>query len=497
MISRPIEEIDSLTMVDDSYISLKIAQNIANDKGPFYTTDYTNGFQPLYVFIIAPFYKLFHNDLIKPIYSALIFLLLIDALTLFFLYKLLNLLCKNKFVPYIAALSYAITPLTIRTSLNGLETSLSFFFIVFLFYILYKNKDKSIDVIPKRNLYFFGLILGLSLLARIDNAVLIGAVFFYVVIKQVKKGKGFHTRGYFFAILGVLTIVLPWLLYSYVYTGDIYPISGKAVRHQSIYLVFDNYGKNPYIYILGKFLKQFFKNYFLYLLPILIFLLVLPFFHSSLRKYIAGDEKNLFLTIFIYSIVLVLAYVYYMFTYWCFDRYFFPLILFFSVSLTLLIDFYISSMSKNKGYLLIVVLILFIVIGNVTRPGFSRLFFEKEKEFRGYITIGKWAHEHFKEGTKIGALQTGSIGYFAEDLIVYNLDGVVDKKSYEAIINKRLMDRIKKERIEYLILWDLNLEYLVAVSNHFSVDDIQFIQKIEGANSLDYEWFLYKVNYSD
>lgn len=484
-------------MSDDSYLSLKIAQNIANDKGPFYTTGYTNGFQPLYVFIIAPSYKVFHNDLIKPIYSALIFLLLIDALTLFFLYKLLNLLCKNKFVPYIAALSYAITPLTIRTSLNGLETSLSFFFIVFVFYVLYKNKEKIINEISNGSLYFFGLIIGLSLLARIDNAVLVVAVFFYVTFMQVKKGKGFHTRSYFFAILGIMTIVLPWLLYSYIYTGDLYPISGKAVRYQSIDFVFNFAGKNPYLFILKKFIQQLFKNYLLYIIPIVLFLFALPFFYSRWKTYIDRNVKNLFLTILIYSIVLVIAYVFYMYTFWYFDRYLFPLILIFSITLTLLIDFYITSMSKKNGYLLIAVLVLFVIIGNVIRPGFSRLFFEKEKEFRGYITIGKWAHEHFKETTKIGAFQTGSIGYFAEDLIVYNLDGVVDKKSYEAIVNKRLMDMIKSERIEYLILWDLNLKYLINVSSHFSDNDIQFIQKIEGANSWDCEWFLYKVNYSD
>ena len=102
-----------------------------------------------------------------------------------------------------------------------------------------------------------------------------------------------------------------------------------------------------------------------------------------------------------------------------------------------------------------------------------------------------------KQTTKIGAFQTGSLGYFAEDLIVYNLDGVVDKKSYEAIVNKQLMEMIKKEKIEYLILWDVNLKYLINMSSHFSDNDIQYIQKIEGANSWECEWFLYKVNYSD
>jgi len=49
MASRPIEQIDGLTIPDDTYLSLTVARNLAAGKGPLYGEGFTNGFQPLWV----------------------------------------------------------------------------------------------------------------------------------------------------------------------------------------------------------------------------------------------------------------------------------------------------------------------------------------------------------------------------------------------------------------------------------------------------------------
>jgi hypothetical protein len=48
VILRPLDEVDNLTIPDDAYLSLQIARNIAHGLGPWYSTGYTSGFQPLY-----------------------------------------------------------------------------------------------------------------------------------------------------------------------------------------------------------------------------------------------------------------------------------------------------------------------------------------------------------------------------------------------------------------------------------------------------------------
>lgn len=87
---QPIEYIDSMFIPDDSYLSLTIAKNIANGLGPIYGNDYTNGFQPLYVFVMVPVYMIFNSDLITPIKASLVILIIFDTLSLFFLLKLLS-----------------------------------------------------------------------------------------------------------------------------------------------------------------------------------------------------------------------------------------------------------------------------------------------------------------------------------------------------------------------------------------------------------------------
>src|SRR4030067_2176688 len=87
---RPVKYLDGLTLPDDTYLCLTLARNIANGLGPLYGTDYTNGFQPLYVFLTAPLYWLFPNDLVTPVHAALILLIIFDTATLYLIYRLVR-----------------------------------------------------------------------------------------------------------------------------------------------------------------------------------------------------------------------------------------------------------------------------------------------------------------------------------------------------------------------------------------------------------------------
>ena len=60
---RPLEYIDGLLIPDDAYLAMTIAKNIALGLGPLYGFDYTNGFQPMYVFLIVPAFWIFKSGL--------------------------------------------------------------------------------------------------------------------------------------------------------------------------------------------------------------------------------------------------------------------------------------------------------------------------------------------------------------------------------------------------------------------------------------------------
>ena len=66
------------------------------------------------------------------------------------------------------------------------------------------------------------------------------------------------------------------------------------------------------------------------------------------------------------------------------------------------------------------------------RPGFRDFYFGKHVT-SGYYGIAVWASENLKDSTRLGSLQTGALGYFAENIKVYNLDGVVNSEALFAI----------------------------------------------------------------
>src|SRR5262249_47846545 len=69
--ARPLERIDGLTVPDDAYLSLSLARAIGRGEGPRYGLGYTNGFQPLYVFLMAPVYALLPREPERPVHVAL------------------------------------------------------------------------------------------------------------------------------------------------------------------------------------------------------------------------------------------------------------------------------------------------------------------------------------------------------------------------------------------------------------------------------------------
>jgi len=69
-------------LYDDSFYAFKIARNISTGEGISFDGEHaTNGFQPLWVFLLVPFYHFAGTDLISPVYAALILAALMTAVT--------------------------------------------------------------------------------------------------------------------------------------------------------------------------------------------------------------------------------------------------------------------------------------------------------------------------------------------------------------------------------------------------------------------------------
>ena len=489
---KPFSEINGYAIPDDAYLSLDIARNFAIGKWFFYGDGTTSGFQPLYVFLMAPVYLIFKNDLITPVYVSIIIQNVFGYGTIYFMYKLLRSVFEDDYSPFLSVLLFILLPVSIINTGNGLETSISFFFFVLVFYYLYQFDKEEFDKITFRQLFVLGVLVGIAMLARIDNIMIIPGVKIWLMMRG--KGTKFIKQVLYF-LAGSAAVYLPYMILLYTFTGDFFPVSGKAVHHIGQDMV-ENYavGNSNLFELIRLSLQNIYMNYSVVIIFALLGTLVYrvksfacPWFSQSLKQH-----APLIFT----SLLLFFAYTFYLNAYWFYSRYFFPLSLFFAIITAFIINLLIYSFSTQgaKKSVAIVLMILFI-LPNVTRTGFKD-FFLGEYKTKGYEKISAWVNKEFPEGTVIGCVQTGAIGYFTDDkTVVINLDGVVNKEAYDAIQRKDLMNYIRSKKIEYFIDWDINYEFVARNSSEFKESDLQLVKAVDGLKTWGYDWYVYKVKY--
>lgn len=496
---RPINIIDDLTFPDDSYLSLTIARNIAHGLGPIYGTHYTNGFQPMYVFLMAPVYWLFPNNLETPIHIALVLLTLFDTLALFVLVRFIDSFSASRWTSVTIAAAWVFNPYVITTTLNGLETMVSFFFIVAALKYFFDHDPGPNREGNGKHAVILGALLGLALFARIDNICLVFGIIAVLLFRWFKEKITFPdaARTLLLIFSGIAVMYLPWLLYSYHYTGGLYPVSGKAVRNISLSLVnyhptFDNWYASIY-----KKVGEIVNNYqWVFWWPLAGLLLLLPFVKGKTGARLSPKLMTAFFAIALFSASLLGLYMFYIFTPWFFDRYLFNLILLFMAGTTILTDYYLSRFRSRfaKG-LFLFLLVGFAVGANVSQNGFSNLFFSEDTHKHGYRNLGLWASTHFKDGTIIGGSQTGALGYYATNLKVINLDGVVNQECFEALEKRQNLEYIRSQHIEYILDWLLNLQFIETESANLKKGDLTEVGAINEFLSWNIRWHVFKVNY--
>lgn len=497
--SKPFDFIDSVAFPDDTYISLYLAENISEGKGPFYEINYTNGFQPLYVFLCVPFYMLFDNDRIKPVYAALTLLLVFDCLSLIMIFKTVNLFTRNKFMILLPGLFWITSPYILLTSMNGLETIISFFFIVSSFFYFFKYRKNISNEESKRHIIILGILCGFAVFARIDNVILVLVVLLFVISGKIKNKKYFTDIFSSLSIfsISVIIVLIPWLIFSYYYTGEFYQSSGEGVRYQ-------NWSLRNYFNLFS--IEQL--EMILYGIRVIIIKNISIIFTSGLclillavnrRKFNFLELKNKLydlLPLMMFCIILFCSYVFYIYGMWFFKRYFFPFVFLFTMILTVLIDNILSSAKNLKsGMKIIIILAVIIITINITRNDSQELYSSNKISDSGYLKIGEWVSNNFKEGTVIGSMQSGAMSYFARNLKVINLDGVVNQDAMTAIKNKNLFEYVKNMKIEYIIGWEINIDYLKRESAEFKNYDLIKIYTKSDFKTWDREWSVYKVNY--
>lgn len=487
LLSRPLPYLDGKLMPDDTYLSLQVAKNIANGNGPLYSDNYTNGYQPLYVFLMVPVFALSSEQIETPIKIALLMLSFFDTATLAVLLIWIYSLTRDIIIIGISSVFWIFSDYVIRTSLNGLETIIASFFIIlasYLFYSLYyiKPQRKILDFL------WLGLIAGFACLTRVDSGILALMIGLLIVTKEWRSFPALLLRGAVYAA-GVLSIFSIWVAYSVYYTGEWYPESGKAVRFLSLAHV----GHNPtWKWYLDMVLRAGYEE--LLQKGVLILAVITLSVYAFRRKVFTVSVFKPILSLVLFCSSILLAYTFYIFTPWYFDRYFFPLTMLY-ILMTAILLHQITPVLKPGHHTIVYASVLFVWFAVLFgKAQYLDYFVGGENRNAGYRNLGLWAKENLPPGTVVGSSQSGALSYFATELKVINLDGVVNRDCFNSLQQGTNMDYIRDSEIDYVFGWKNNIHFIKQHSKNFKESDLIFVQKIDGFRSWNNEWYLYKVN---
>lgn len=171
--------------VDDAFFYFKVAQNVVNGYGfTFDRISFSNGFHPLWMLICIGIYSVTKSDLILPLRVVVVVSGLLNAATAFLLFRFLR---KRIHFWAAAAISFfwALSPSIYGGStLLGMETGLSIFFIVLLVSLASDFMAGSYEKpVTKQQFLLLGFIGALTILARLDNLFVVATVGLFLLLK--------------------------------------------------------------------------------------------------------------------------------------------------------------------------------------------------------------------------------------------------------------------------------------------------------------------------
>ena len=174
---------------DDAFYYFKTAQNVTEGRGlSFDGIGRSSGFHPLWMIVCIPVFALARFDLMLPLRVLVIVAGLFNAGTGILLYRMARRVI-NEPSAIITALLWLLSP-SIQgvTSRLGMESTISAFFIVFLFSKVsgFQPSDSADWKNRIRQLFPIGLVAALTILSRLDNIFLVGMAGIWLVFKRTK-----------------------------------------------------------------------------------------------------------------------------------------------------------------------------------------------------------------------------------------------------------------------------------------------------------------------
>jgi hypothetical protein len=185
----------------------------------------------------------------------------------------------------------------------------------------------------------------------------------------------------------------------------------------------------------------------------------------------------------------------YIFTEWFFARYFYPinatLLLCTGLALHRWLEATAPDDQRRRRRLLPVAALY--MVASIARKDFREIYLSNDPVALASMNIGLWARQHYPAGTIVGCPQSGGLGYFADNLTVVNLDGVVNQDAYLAMKEHRLFDYIREAKIQSLLIWSSTIDLIREESAAIPPGDLTLEMDITAFRTYRKPWHVYRV----
>jgi hypothetical protein len=396
---------------------------------------------------------------------------------------------------------WAVSPYAIANATNGLETSLAVCLILAV--ASYFPRLERAESGP-REFFVFGVLGGFALFSRADAGLLLAVAALLSIRNVFARGTAAALNRGAATAAGVFLVNIPWWMFTYHYTGRVYPDSGRAIRQVAQFGA--QHPTKMYLpefaEAVGAILDGERPTFVLLLVAVLI--IVLRGRVAAFRSWVSALwEKQRLLIVF--AGALLCAYAMYIFGEWFFFRYFYVISVVVLLATALTIDhalaLFRSTRRRAVPYMLAALFLAAAIArrepqGQNSLTGeprtFGDIYFRADAIHRAWMNIGLWAKDHFPAGTVIGCPTSGALGYFADNLTVVNLDGVVNHDAYQAATEHRLLDYARSAKVQHLLVWGGTMSFIRSATASLRQEDLVFERDLD-FESLGRPWHVYRL----